>query len=62
MATQRTFAMLKPGALQRRIVGEILSRFEQKGLNIVALKVMSIPALVAPPTTPSTRVSRSTTT
>lgn len=47
MATQRTFAMLKPGVLQRRIVGEILSRFEQKGLNIVALKVMSIPALVA---------------
>lgn len=47
MAIQRTFAMLKPGVLQRRIVGDVLTRFEQKGLNIVALKVMVIPPLVA---------------
>jgi nucleoside-diphosphate kinase len=47
MAIQRTFAMLKPGVLQRRIVGDILSRFEQKGLSIVGLKVMNIPPLVA---------------
>jgi nucleoside-diphosphate kinase len=42
MAIQRTFTMLKPGVLQRRIVGEILSRFEQKGLRIVAMKMMRI--------------------
>ncbi len=34
--------MLKPGVLQRRIVGEVLSRFERKGLNIIALKMLSM--------------------
>jgi len=43
MATQRTFTMLKPGVLQRRIAGEILARFERKGLKILALKLMQIP-------------------
>ena len=43
MATQRTFTMLKPGVLQRRIVGEILARIERKGLKIVAMKLMRIP-------------------
>lgn len=47
MAIQRTFAMLKPGVLQRRIVGDVLGRFERKGLNIVALKIMTIPPLLA---------------
>lgn len=36
----RTFVMLKPGTLHRRIVGEIFSRFEKKGLKIVALKML----------------------
>lgn len=43
MATQRTFTMLKPGVLQRRIVGEILSRMERKGFKIIGLKLMKIP-------------------
>lgn len=43
MATQRTFTMLKPGALQRRIAGEILGRIERKGLKIIAMKLMQIP-------------------
>ena len=48
MAIQRTFAMLKPGVLQRRIVGEVIARIEKKGLNIVGLKIMTIsPALAA---------------
>lgn len=47
MAIQRTFAMLKPGVLQRRIVGDVVSRFERKGLNLIGLKVMVIPPLVA---------------
>lgn len=42
MAVERTYAMLKPGILQRRIVGEVLSRFERKGLKIVALKLMKM--------------------
>jgi nucleoside-diphosphate kinase len=32
--------MLKPGALQRRIVGELISRMEQKGLKIISMKMM----------------------
>jgi nucleoside-diphosphate kinase len=42
MAYERTFSMLKPGVLQRRIVGDVISRIERKGLKIVALKLMSI--------------------
>ncbi len=42
MAYERTFVMLKPGVLQRRLVGEILSRIEKKGLQIIALKLMQI--------------------
>jgi nucleoside-diphosphate kinase len=43
MATERTFTMLKPGVLQRRIVGEIITRLERKGLRILAMKLMKIP-------------------
>jgi nucleoside-diphosphate kinase len=37
---ERTLVLLKPGCLQRRIVGEVLNRFEQKGLKIIALKLL----------------------
>ncbi len=47
MAIQRTFTMLKPGVLQRRIAGEILSRFERKGLKILGMKLMQIPTDLA---------------
>jgi nucleoside-diphosphate kinase len=47
MAIERTFSMLKPGVLQRRIAGEILSRIERKGMNIVAAKLMRIPRSLA---------------
>jgi nucleoside-diphosphate kinase len=39
---ERTFTMLKPGVVQRRIAGEIIARIEAKGLKIVALKMMTI--------------------
>ena len=35
---ERTFAMLKPDAIQRRLVGKILTRIEEKGLRIAGLK------------------------
>jgi nucleoside-diphosphate kinase len=38
MSQQRTFVILKPDAVQRGLVGEILARFERKGLQIVAMK------------------------
>jgi len=47
MAIERTFSMLKPGVLQRRIAGEIVSRIERKGLSIVAAKLMRIPRSLA---------------
>jgi nucleoside-diphosphate kinase len=37
---EKTFVMLKPGVLPRRIAGEIISRFERKGLRIIALKML----------------------
>ncbi|MDR2376817.1 MAG: nucleoside-diphosphate kinase [Treponema sp.] len=39
---EKTFVMLKPGVLQRRIAGELLNRFERKGLKIVALKLLRL--------------------
>lgn len=35
---QTTFVMVKPDGVQRGLVGEILKRFEQKGLRLVGLK------------------------
>ncbi|MBK7642072.1 MAG: nucleoside-diphosphate kinase [Planctomycetes bacterium] len=36
---ERTLVLLKPDAVQRGLIGNILSRFEQKGLRIVGLKL-----------------------
>jgi nucleoside-diphosphate kinase len=37
---QRTLILLKPDCVQRRLVGAILGRFEQKGLRIAAMKLV----------------------
>jgi nucleoside-diphosphate kinase len=39
---ERTLILFKPDCVQRRLVGRILSRFEDKGLNVVAMKLMQI--------------------
>lgn len=39
---ERTLVLLKPGVLQRRIAGEVLSRFERKGLRIIALRLLRL--------------------
>lgn len=39
---ERCFVMLKPGVLNRRIVGEVISRLEKKGLNLIGMKMMQI--------------------
>ena len=39
---ERTFVMLKPDAVSRALMGEIISRFEKKGLKMVAAKFMRI--------------------
>ena len=38
----RCFTMLKPGVLNRRLVGEVITRLESKGLKLVGLKLMNI--------------------
>jgi nucleoside-diphosphate kinase len=44
---ERTLILLKPDCVQRRLAGRILSRFEDKGFNIVALKMMRISSALA---------------
>jgi nucleoside-diphosphate kinase len=39
---QRTLILLKPDCVQRRLVGPIIGRFEDKGLNIIAMKMMRV--------------------
>ncbi len=39
---ERTLILLKPDCVQRRLVGQILARFENKGYSIVAMKLMQI--------------------
>jgi nucleoside-diphosphate kinase len=39
---ERTLIILKPDAVQRGLTGEIISRFEKKGLQIVGAKMMKI--------------------
>lgn len=39
---QRTLILLKPDAVQRRLVGEITSRFERKGLRLAGLKLVQV--------------------
>lgn len=43
MAMERTYLMVKPDGVQRGLCGEIVSRFEKKGLKLVAMKLMVIP-------------------
>ncbi|UNF99605.1 nucleoside-diphosphate kinase [Bacillus altitudinis] len=43
----KTFLMVKPDGVERQLIGEIVSRFEKKGLQLVGAKLMSIPKEVA---------------
>ena len=37
---QKTVVLVKPDAMQRGLVGEIISRFEKKGLKLVGIKML----------------------
>jgi nucleoside-diphosphate kinase len=37
---QKTLVILKPSAIQRGLVGEVISRFEKKGLQIIGMKMI----------------------
>ncbi len=45
--SQRTLVLIKPDAVRRGLVGQILSRFESKGLSLVALEQRTIDAAQA---------------
>lgn len=42
MAPERTFIMIKPDGVKRRLVGEIIARFESKGLVLEAIRALTI--------------------
>ena len=42
MTVEKTLILLKPDAVQRAIAGEIVSRFEKKGLKLVAMKLVNV--------------------
>lgn len=42
MTMQRTVVLVKPDGLQRALIGEIIGRFERKGLKLVGLKMMRL--------------------
>ena len=44
---ERTFLMLKPDAVQRGLVGEVISRFEKKGFKLVAIKMLQVDRALA---------------
>jgi nucleoside-diphosphate kinase len=39
---ERTLVLLKPDCVQRRLMGQVISRFENKGLNIIAMKMLQV--------------------
>lgn len=39
---EKTFIMVKPDGVQRQLIGEILSRFERKGLQLAGAKLMRV--------------------
>jgi nucleoside-diphosphate kinase len=42
MVKQQTFIMIKPDGVQRGLIGEIISKFEKKGIKIIAMKMIHV--------------------
>jgi len=40
--TEKTLVLIKPDAVQRNLIGEIISRFEKKGFKLVAMKMIQL--------------------
>ncbi|HEY7625400.1 MAG TPA: nucleoside-diphosphate kinase [Candidatus Limnocylindria bacterium] len=47
MSAERTLVVLKPDALQRGIAGELIARFEKRGLRIAALRLLRVERAMA---------------
>lgn len=44
---ERSLVLLKPDCVQRRLMGRLISRFEDKGLNIISMKLMQVTSELA---------------
>ena len=42
MAVERTLSIIKPDAVAKNVIGEIVSRFEKGGLRVVAMKMVQL--------------------
>ena len=42
MSVEKTLSIIKPDAVKKNVIGEIYTRFEKKGLKIVAAKMLSL--------------------
>ena len=42
---ERTFIMLKPDCVKKGLIGQVISRIEQKGFKITAMKMLSLTSL-----------------
>ena len=42
MSVQRTLSIIKPDAVSKNVVGEIVTRFEKAGLRVVAAKMVQL--------------------
>lgn len=42
MATEDTFVMVKPDGVQRALVGEVIGRYERKGLMLTSMSMLTI--------------------
>ena len=47
METEQTLVLIKPDGVQRGLIGEIITRYEHKGLKIVAMKMLQLPRVAA---------------
>jgi len=42
LSMERTFIIIKPSAVNRQLIGEVISRFEKKGLRLAAIKMIKL--------------------
>ncbi len=47
MAVERTLSIIKPDAVGKNVIGQIISRFEEAGLTVVAAKMLHLSDTVA---------------
>ncbi|MDA0953754.1 MAG: nucleoside-diphosphate kinase, partial [Proteobacteria bacterium] len=47
MAVERTLSIIKPDAVGKNVIGEIITRFEANGLRVVAAKMIQLSATTA---------------